>query len=86
VFKKQGKQEPARQQKTNETPAAQQTAAGDRLDPQLEASIRMNVERANQTLQEIVQAGAAQGAVGLQDLELRGSQRSDVDNLLCSIL
>jgi hypothetical protein len=25
------------------------------LDPQLEASIRMNVDRANQTLQEIVQ-------------------------------
>jgi hypothetical protein len=58
VFKKQGKQESARHEKPSQSSPEQQAAASDRLDPQLEASIRMNVERANQTLEEIVQAGA----------------------------
>jgi hypothetical protein len=53
VFKKQSQQE-----KEPQADGPQQGAAvpeAEQLDPQLEASIRMNVERANQTLQDIIQ-------------------------------
>lgn len=63
MFKKQPSKGPEQQGSSNGAPSPSSAAAGSpaedqQLDPQLEASIRMNVERANQTLQEIVQVTA----------------------------
>lgn len=61
VFKKQqplGSASQKAKPDSSTSPAA--PAAAEHLDPQLEASIRMNVDRANQTLQEIVQVGTQQ--------------------------
>lgn len=53
VFKKQQQQQDGPQA---DSPQHQRAGSeAEQLDPQLEASIRMNVERANQTLQDIVQ-------------------------------
>jgi uncharacterized membrane protein len=61
VFKKQQSSGSTSQKAKPDTSNPSATpAAAEQLDPQLEASIRMNVERANQTLQEIVQVSSWQ--------------------------
>lgn len=64
VFKKQPLKGKLDQQQHNggsseSSSAAVAGSAAEQIDPQLEASIRMNVERANQTLQDIVQVRIA---------------------------